>query len=607
MRSSGFDPVAIDIFNSRLKKVTLLILAAFAALVFRLWFLQIISGPSYRSKSEKNRIHLQDIPPFRGMIFDRNGELLVDNRPSYHLYIIPEEIQDRKSLLKSLERLIGLKPSTVRSILKSNASKSPFKPIAIKKNISRIELAVLETNLFNLAGVMIQVQPQRHYIYNQFASHLIGYLGEISERQLDSGKYVNNKAGDLIGKYGVEGKWQQALNGFRGGAQVEVDAAGRKLRIISQKPPISGANIYLTIEKDVQAVAEDELKGKKGALVAINPNNGEILALASSPAFDPNVFIGGIDIKTWKELASSKDYPLQNRSISGQYPPGSTFKIAVALAGLEEGIIDPKEEIFCNGSYSVGNHLYRCWRKVGHGRVSFHKALVESCDVYFYNIGRRLGIDKIAQYAKQLGLGIKTDFDLGYERSGLIPNSQWKLKRWGVPWQAGETVSASIGQSFVLVTPLQMARFISAVFNGGHLYQPKVIKGVVKGDQKIDEFTPRLIGKVKHKVEHMALIKEALIGVVNERRGTGSKARVQGITVAGKTGTAQVIRLAMEKSYDRQGGIPDEFKDHAWFVAIAPADKPRLALAVLVENGGHGGSAAAPIAKKVLEAYFNRG
>jgi len=607
LRSSGFDPVAIDIFNSRLKKVTLLILAAFAALVFRLWFLQIISGPSYRSKSEKNRIHLQDIPPFRGMIFDRNGELLVDNRPSYHLYIIPEEIQDRKSLLKSLERLIGLKPSTVRSILKSNASKSPFKPIAIKKNISRIELAVLETNLFNLAGVMIQVQPQRHYIYNQFASHLIGYLGEISERQLDSGKYVNNKAGDLIGKYGVEGKWQQALNGFRGGAQVEVDAAGRKLRIISQKPPISGANIYLTIDKDLQAVAEDELKGKKGALVAINPNNGEILALASSPAFDPNVFIGGIDIKTWKELASSKDYPLQNRSISGQYPPGSTFKIAVALAGLEEGIIDPKEEIFCNGSYSVGNHLYRCWRKVGHGRVSFHKALVESCDVYFYNIGRRLGIDKIAQYAKQLGLGIKTDFDLGYERSGLIPNSQWKLKRWGVPWQAGETVSASIGQSFVLVTPLQMARFISAVFNGGHLYQPKVIKGVVKGDQKIDEFTPRLIGNVKHKAEHMALIKEALIGVVNEPRGTGSKAKVQGITVAGKTGTAQVIRLALEKSYGGQGEIPDEFRDHAWFVAIAPADKPRLALAVLVENGGHGGSAAAPIAKKVLEAYFNRG
>jgi len=540
------------------------------------------------------------------MIFDRNGKLLVDNRPSYHLYIIPEEIQDRKRLLKSLESLIGLKPSAVISKLKSNATKSPFKPIAIKKNISRIELAVLETNLFNLAGVMIQVQPQRHYIYNQFAAHLIGYLGEISERQLNSGKYVNNKAGDLIGKYGVEGKWQEALNGSRGGAQVEVDAAGRKLKVISRKPPVSGANIYLTIDKDLQAVAEAELKGKKGALVAINPNNGEIMALASSPAFDPNVFIGGIDIKTWKDLVSSKDHPLQNRSISGQYPPGSVFKIAVALAGLEEGIIDPQEEIYCNGSYSVGNHVYHCWKKQGHGRISFHKALVQSCDVYFYKTGRRLGIDKIAQYAKQCGLGIKTGFDLGYERGGLIPSRQWKLKRFGVPWQAGETVSAAIGQSFVLVTPLQMARFISAIFNGGHLYQPKVIKKVVKENQTIYAFKPGLMGTVKHKPEHMALIKEALIGVVHEPRGTGSRSRVKGITVAGKTGTAQVIRLEIEKTFDRQGKIPDEFRDHAWFVAIAPADKPRLALAVLVENGGHGGSAAAPIAKKVLEAYFKK-
>ncbi|MBW1886795.1 MAG: penicillin-binding protein 2 [Deltaproteobacteria bacterium] len=606
MRSSGFDQVSVEIYSKRLTRVTLIVIVIFVCLILRLWFLQIVKGPNYRTQSENNRIHLQNIPPFRGMLLDRNGELLVDNRPSYNLYIIPEQIQDRDQLLKSLKLLVGLNPSQIKKRLINAPRKYPFKPILIRKNISRDELAIIETNLFNLPGVMIQVKPQRHYLYGEFASHLVGYLGEVSEAQLKSGRYPDNRPGDLIGKYGVEARWQKDLNGLRGGEQVEVDAAGRKLRVMTRKPPIPGLNISLTINKNLQMLAEKSLRGKMGAIVAMNPNNGEIFAMASSPAFNPNRFIGGIDKEEWKEMVSCKDHPLQNRAISGQYPPGSVFKIVVALAGLEEEIINPQEEIFCNGSYSLGSHTYHCWRKQGHGKVRFHRALVESCDTYFYKMGRRLGVDKIAHYGKLLGLGKKTDFGLDYEKRGLIPTREWKLKRWGIPWQAGETISLAIGQSFVLVTPIQMARLISTIFNGGHMYQPKIIRWVGKNNRKIYKFTPTLMKKMDFKKENLELIRKALIGVVNGPHGTGSRARVKEMVVAGKTGTAQVINLEAEKNLAKRSEIPVEFRDHAWFIAIAPLERPKIALSILIEHGGHGGRAAAPIAKEMIKAFLGR-
>ena len=606
MRSSGFDPVSVEVFNRRLRILTLFVFAIFAVLVLRLWFLQILNGPSYRVQSENNRIQLQDIPPFRGMIFDRQGELLVDNRPSYNLYVIPEQIQDQEQLLQSLKLMIGLEPQWALDKLGKESHERPFEPVLIKKNISRGELAIVETNLFNLPGVMIQVKPQRHYIFGSFASHLIGYLGEISEGQLGKEKYKDNRPGDLIGKYGVEGEWQRSLHGFRGGEQVEVDAAGRKLRVVSRKRPLPGMNVWLTIDKKLQMTAENALNGKKGAVVAMNPKNGEILALASSPVYDPNWFIGGMDRTEWARIMRSKDSPLQNRPISGQYPPGSVFKIAVALAGLEEGVADPEEEIFCSGQFTVGNHTYRCWKKYGHGKVAFHRALVESCDIYFYRLGKQLGVDTIARYSRMLGLGKRTKFELGSEKPGLIPTRSWKLRRWGVPWQTGETVSTAIGQSFVLVTPMQMVRMISGLFNGGHLYQPKVIKWVGKDDNRIYQFTPTLMDRIDAKRENVQRVQDALIGVVNESRGTGGRARMKGLTVAGKTGTAQIIALEKSESFEEESEIPVEFRDHAWFVAIAPAEDPSLALAILVEHGGHGGSGAAPIAKEMFETYFKK-
>ena len=583
----------------------LVVLMAFGILILRLWTLQIVNGPAYRAKSEHNRIRLHDIPPFRGTIMDRNSEVLVDNRPSYDLYVIPEEVQNRSELLDRLSRLGDLDREAAERILDKAGSGYPFKPVCLKTDISRDELASIESHRFDLPGLMIRVRPQRHYFYEGLASHVLGYVGEISEAQLMSGQFPKNRAGDLIGKRGVEWKWQAQLNGIRGGEQVEVDAAGRKIAMVSRKDPMSGANICLTIDKRLQELAEKSLQGKHGAIVAINPLNGEVLALASSPSFNPNVFIRGLDKKTWQDMVLSKEFPLQNRAISGQYPPGSVFKIVMALAALEEGVISPEEEIFCNGTYSLGKGTYRCWKKWGHGKVNLHRALVESCDVYFYVVGKRLGVDRIAQYAKRLGLGKETGLDLGEESSGLVPTTEWKLKKWGVPWQPGETISTSIGQSFVLTTPLQMANLISSVFNGGHIYRPQTTKWVKKsGGETLFEFKAISAGEAGIKPEHLELVKKALIGVVNQPHGTGSKARLKDIIVAGKTGTAQVIALKKEGGSKREEAVPFKFRDHAWFVAIAPASNPEIAVAVLVEHGGHGGSAAAPIARDIIQAYL---
>ena len=434
MKTSDFDPISVGIFHKRLKAVTLCVVALFCILVLRLWFLQIVNGPNYRARSEHNRIRLHDIPPFRGMIMDREGEVVVNNRPSYDLYVIPEDIQDRDGTLESLKLLIGLEPEIVMQKL-AEASRHPFKPMCLEKDISRDQLAIIETHRFNLPGITIKVEPQRHYVHGNLAFHLLGYLGQIGESQMTSGQYPNNKLGDLIGKSGVEAKWQTSLGGIRGGEQVEVDAAGRKIRTLSMKQPIRGSEIRLTIDADLQRTAEKALTGKKGAVVALNPDTGEVLAMASSPSVDPNLFIGGIDQKTWQEISLSKDFPLQNRALTGQYPPASVFKIVVALAGLEEGIIDPKEKIRCNGYFFLGRHRFNCWKRHGHGEMDLHSALVESCDVYFYHVGKELGVDTIARYAKKLGLGKLTGFEAGQEKEGLIPTREWKQRTKGIPWQ----------------------------------------------------------------------------------------------------------------------------------------------------------------------------
>jgi len=605
---SKFDPIEAEIYQKRLKKLALFVLIVVGVLFVRLWFVQIISGAKYRRQSESNRIDLRDILPVRGLIFDRNSALLVDNRASFALGVIPEDIKNLDDLIDDLGRLVEIDGLSARKKIKEAFKPDPFNPVYIKKGLTRDDLARIETNIFHLPGVIIEVKPERHYIYGSFAAHLIGYLGEIDKGQLNRKEYRENKSGDFVGKFGVEKKWQRYLNGVRGGQQVEVDASGRRLRLLYQKAAKPGFNVYLTIDKDLQMLAEHSLKNGAGAIVAMNPKSGEILTMASSPSFNPNDFAKGMGRKGWKKLVSNPRFPLQNRVISGQYPPGSVFKIVVAIAGLEEGVIDPNEKIFCGGSYSFKGRAYRDWKKGGHGYVDLHKALVESCDVYFYKMGQKIGIDTIARYAKSLGLGSKTGLQLGDEKVGLIPNKAWKLRRWHIPWQEGETLSVAVGQSFTLITPIQMLRFVSALFNGGILFRPHVTKWVEGGNkEKIFKFKPDESGRWSIKRENMELVKRALIDVVNEPYGTGKRARLDQIKVAGKTGTAQVIALPEEKEQAEERDIPYKFRDHAWFVAVAPAEDPIIALAILIEHSGTGGRVAAPIAREILECYFKKG
>ena len=607
VRRSDFDPVESWIYQRRLTGLTFLALIAFGILFARLWSLQIINGPNYRIQSEHNRIDLRDVLPSRGLIFDRNGHLLVDNRPSFILGAIPDDIRDADGLLEGLSRLIEIDGITARKKIERGLKWDPFNPVYIKKDLTRDELARVETNLFSMPGAIIEVKPRRHCMYDTLAAHLIGYLGEIDRHQLKREEYKQNKLGDFVGKVGIEKKWHRYLNGIRGGQQVEVDASGRILRVLYQKPAEPGLDVHLSIDGDLQMLAERSLNSREGAIVAMDPRSGEILAMASSPAFNPNDFAKGMDKKGWEELVSNPRFPLQDRVISGQYPPGSLFKIVVALAGLEEGVIDPHEELFCGGRHSFQRRTYRCWKQEGHGYVDFHRAIVESCDVYFYKLGQKLGIDTIAKYAKALGLGCRTGLELGDEKPGLIPSRAWKLRRWHVPWQEGETLSVAVGQSFALVTPIQMVRFISALFNGGALLRPQVTKWIGRGDEEgVFQWKPDVLDRWSVKRENIELVKAALIGVVNEAHGTGWRARLDGIRAAGKTGTAQVVSLPEEEEPREEREIPYEFRDHAWFVAVAPAEDPVIALAILIEHSGQGGSVAAPIARDILGTYLSR-
>ena len=603
---SNFDPIETEVYQRRLTKLTFFILIVFSILFVRLWFLQIIHGAKLRTQSENNRIDLRDVLPFRGLIFDRNGELLVDNRPLFILGAVPEDIRDLDSLIDELARLVEIDSSATRAAIKRARERNPFSPVYIKKGLTRDELARIEANVFNMPGVVIEVKARRHYLYGPCSSHLIGYVGQIDTKQLRSKEYKQNRLGDFVGKCGIEKKWHKQLNGVRGGKQVEVDAYGRRLRVLYQKEAEPGLNVFLTIDKDLQMLAERSLNNKVGAIVAMNPMTGEILAMVSSPRFDPNDFAKGMDNEGWKTLVSNLNFPLQNRVTSGQYPPGSIFKIIVALAGLEEGIINPHEKIYCMGSYRFQGRLYRDWKEGGHGYVDLHQALVESCDVYFYKMGQRIGIDTIARYARLLGFGSRTGLQLGDEKSGLIPDRVWKLRHWHVPWQEGETLSVAVGQSFILTTPIQMARFISALFNGGILYRPQATKSVGReGKEAVFTFKPDIVGRWGLKQENIELVRRALLGVVNESGGTGKRARLEQIRVAGKTGTAQVIALP-EEGETRAEEVPYKFRDHAWFAGVAPAENPVIALSVLIEHSGMGGVEAAPLAKKIIEGYVNK-
>ncbi|MBI4618724.1 MAG: penicillin-binding protein 2 [Desulfobacterales bacterium] len=586
-------------FEKRLFFSIVFAIVAFVIILSRLWHLQILQGKKFKSLSENNRIRIVKIPAPRGIIFDRKGRVLVDNYPSFDLSIIPEDINDPERAIKELSGLLNVKAELFKAKLKEHRDNPPFKPIKVKTNLDYREVAIVETNKLDLSGITIEIEPKRLYVFDKLAAHLIGYVGKISASQLKTRGSDGYNMLDLIGKCGIEHDYESVLRGSNGGAQVEVDAVGRKVRVLRELEPNPGENIFLTIELDIQKLAEKALADMIGTVIVMDPNNGDILALASSPSFNPNMFSLGISSKEWEALVTNPYNPLANKAIQGQYPPGSVYKIITAIAGLEEKVITPETIFYCDGSYKFGRRTYRCWQKKGHGRVNLHRALVESCDVYFYQVGQKLGVDRIAHYSSLFGLGKPTGMSLLNEKSGLVPTRLWKRRAFGSPWQDGETLSVAIGQGFVLVTPLQILNLISSLANGGALYRPQIVKKIESiGGDIIKEFFPERIKKIPVSDNSFSLIKDALWGVVNESRGTGWGARIEGADVAGKTGTAQVVGLPKGSSNEY---VPFEYRDHAWFTAFAPKDKPKVAIVVLLEHGGHGGNKAARIAKEIMK------
>jgi penicillin-binding protein 2 len=595
-----------DWYKQRITGVIVCALAAFVVLFIRLIYLQAIMGDEFRRLSLNNSIRLQNIDPPRGRIYDRNGDLLVDNRPSFDVNITIKDAAPLQHTLEKLSQHLQTPAELLLSQIKQTKGASAYTPRLLKQDVGRDTLAAIEVNKFDLPGVSVDVNLRRHYIHERMAAHLIGYLSEISPTELKSGSYPDCRSGDLIGKFGAEKGYENLLRGKRGGRQVEVNANGLVMRILKTVEAEPGHNVYLTTDQQLQHRTETLLEGVVGAAVAIEPDTGQILALASSPSFDQNFFVGGITHDQWDSLVSNPFRPMSNRAIQGEYPPGSTYKIITALAGLEEGVIDDQTTLNCPGYYRFGNRVYRCWLKGGHGKVDIIKAVEESCDVFFYQVGDRLGVDRLAWYAKAFGLGSPTGIFLDQEAHGLIPTAAWKQKRTGIPWQKGETLSVAIGQGFNLATPLQMAVLAAAVANGGNRYQPMILDRIQSADGEVlQKNEPRLTGKLPISPANLDLVKLGLWKVVNGEKGTARGSRLADIDLSGKTGTSQVVSRKEDETLAEED-IPIHLRAHAWFVAYAPSEQPTIAVAVVVEHGEHGSGAAAPIAREMIKTYLRK-
>ena len=576
----------------------------FFLLTGRLWVLQVLQGERFTYLSKSNRIRIKTIPGIRGMVFDRKGRLLVDSRPSFDLLFVPEDSQDPKFTLRHLARLLGMDDGQFLKALDKKKDRLPFGEVVLDRDVNWRTVVALETHERDLPGVTLRVRPKRSYLHNGMNAHLVGYLGEIGPAQLKTLRQEGYSMGDKIGQFGLEKKWERYLRGRSGKQQVEVDALGRRVKILDQEKDVPGNNVFLTVDGDLQKSSYQSLKGKEGAIVVMEANSGAILALVSTPSFDPNAFARGISTQAWNNLLQDRARPLHNKAIQGVYPPGSIFKIVLTIAALEEGVVTPRTPHFCPGFLTVGRKVFRDWKAGGHGVVNLHKALVESCDVYFYQVGQQLGIDRIARYARKLGLGEKTGIALDGEKGGLIPDRKWKFRRFGQPWYPGETPSVAIGQGYVSVTPVQIASLMAAVVNGGFLYRPWFVSKVESLDGKpIQEYGPEKIGSVPLKASTLKHLHKALEDVVNTQEGTGKNSHSDLVKIAGKTGTAQVA--GMTSAIVKNEDLPYLIRDHAWFVAYAPAGQPEIVVVVLIQHGGYGGVEAAPVAKKLIEQYFS--
>jgi penicillin-binding protein 2 len=596
-----------------------IIVIAFAILLARLWYLQIYRGKQFFNYSLENRLRKDIVRAPRGMIFSRNNVLLTHNIPRFDAIVTPQYLESSDETIQYMGEILGMTPEAIKKILKRFQGQATYIPVVIKKNISRKEVAIIETESTRLPGVSVETFISREYTDRYTGAHLLGYISEISQEKLpryrERDKY-DYKQGDFIGQAGIEQQFDLDIRGQDGYQFMEVDARGRARRHVTSddlytgienKIAEPGKNIRLTIDRDVQLAAYHALDGKEGAAVALDIETGEVLAMVSRPAYDPGNFSTGLTSNYWGSLIMDDKRPLRDRTIQEHYSPGSTFKTLTHIAALEEGLINENTKIQCNGGYRMGGRVFHCWKKEGHGVVDVIKALQSSCDVFYYMIGNRIDIDVIYKYATMFGMGQRSGIILPRETSGLIPNQAWKKKRTGVEWQRGETLSCVIGQSFVNTTPLQLAMFYSTIANEGKLFRPHVVKEVFSNTgQVLKRFDSEVINEFKISKKTMDLVKHALFDTANVQGGTAFAQKGHGIQMSAKTGTSQVIGFSADKIFSKCENQEYRFRHHGLFTAYAPSINPKIAVAVVVEHGCHGGSAAGPVAKAMIATYLNK-
>jgi penicillin-binding protein 2 len=611
-RSLGHDREPIQ--PGRVRLAIAAIALVFALFAGRLFQLQLIEGEDLRRRSEQNSVRTLRIEAPRGEIVDRDGRPVATTRPAFGLQVVPEDLRAADVTFAALGQLLGSDPATLAAALETPRRSARFKPVRLADDLTPDQLARVEVHRYALAGVASDVRPRRHYVEGSLAAHLLGSLGEVRGDQLEREQFESYRPGEVIGQTGVEAMFEPHLRGQAGGRNVVVDVAGREVDVLEEVRALPGRRVVLALDLDLQRAAEQAfgevvLPGdppKTGAVVALDARSGDVLAMVSWPSYDPNAFAGRIDAATWKSLTTDEWVPLQNRAIQNQFPPGSTFKAFVAAAALHEGVISEHTSVFCPGSYWYGGRAYRCWKRGGHGNVTLHEALRSSCDVFFYTAGVKLGIERLAAFGTRLGLGHPTGIGLGHEASGVMPSPEWKRRRFGDRWYPGETVSVSIGQGYDLVTPLQLAVAYAALANGGRVLRPRVALRVESRDGKlVEEFPPEVLAQLELTPPHVEAVLRGLEAVVGEPGGTGGRSRVPGVRVGGKTGTSQVVSLDRTKGLAERD-IPVRYRDHGWFVAFAPVEAPEIVVSVLVEHGLHGSSAAAPIAQRVLQRFFEK-
>jgi len=577
--------------------------AAFAFLLGRLYWLQVVESERYRNLAENNRLRLRTVRAPRGLILDRMGRAIAETQGSFDLVCSPVDVKDLEAEIGLLAEIVefDVDDSEVLDKIRLAKRSNPYSSITIARDLRFEQVSVIEFNRENLPGFSVLVEAKRSYPYGTAFAHVLGYVGEASPEELDRSEDETLAMGDMVGKYGLERLMDDDLRGVNGGRKVEVDAAGRDQRLIEEVPSRAGGAVYTSLDVDLQVTAQEALGNRAGAVIALAPRTGEVLAFYSGPTFDPNAFARGIRKADWQALNTDPRNPMQNKGLQGTYSPGSTIKPFLAMTALEDKMQEKGKTVLCTGSYHLGNRVFRCWKEKGHGAVDMYRGIVQSCDVYFYTLGLKLGPDRVAKLEKDAGLGTITGIDLPGEKKGLVPDTVWKRTVMKDRWYDYESVLLGIGQGSIHLTPLEMAVGYAALATGGEVMRPRVVSKVVGKDGKAVEHAPAMLRKLPWNPENVAFIRKALAGVVNDY-GTGGGAKLPGIVVGGKTGTAQVasVKGKMIKSEN----LPYQIRDHAWFVGFAPVDDPQIVVAAMVEHGGHGGSAAAPIVKAVMQEFF---